>query len=152
MAISARRIPSPLVLSRHRRAVDAVRCPICVRFAVRRTARYLAPLLSMPGTKRGMPCDRLALRVTGMLKADEKKKDVIHLSLKYSCSNWIAIPINMVEPIEYIRRSACSEHSHPVARVTFSRATPAEARHSRRSRTRFSCLSLEPATTVASFA
>ena len=55
--------------------------------------------------------------IEGMVKVDEEKQSVVLLSVDTSCEDWLPVPQDMIETIEYVSKSACKDHQHPYVRI-----------------------------------
>jgi hypothetical protein len=59
--------------------------------------------------------------IVGMVKTSEAKK-AIDFALGGNCSNWVTIPLELIEDVEMLRTISCKDHSHPL--VTLNLKTP----------------------------
>ena len=59
------------------------------------------------------------IELTGMVKSSEKKGQVCFT--RSGCTNWVDLPIGMIEEAEKIGKNTCKDHSHPVMRITFKK-------------------------------
>jgi hypothetical protein len=68
-----------------------------------------------------------ALAVTCAIKHEEKDNKHLLINLKMSCADWIPVPVESIDTLEYIRTFICDDHSHPIVRLTFAKPKTAEA-------------------------
>jgi len=68
-----------------------------------------------------------SLIYTGMLKTAEDDKHLLFANGTY-CTNWTAIPIDIIENIELVDVIPCKDHTHPLVHITIKEPTSEEAK------------------------
>ena len=68
-----------------------------------------------------------ALAITCAIKHGEKDDKHLYVNMKMSCADWIPIPLQSIDTIEYMRNFTCDDHTHPIVRLTFAKPKTAEA-------------------------
>jgi len=63
----------------------------------------------------------------GMVKVGEDENHLLFANGTY-CSNWTAIPINIIESIDFIELVPCKDHAHPLVYLTIKEPTSEEAK------------------------
>ena len=58
-----------------------------------------------------------AVTLVGMAKKPEGKEKAILFSLGADCSNWVSVPLGLIEDAEVLRLVPCRDHSHPLIRL-----------------------------------
>ncbi|MFJ9550816.1 hypothetical protein [Streptomyces erythrochromogenes] len=66
------------------------------------------------------------IRVIGMVKAGEGESD--HILFSRHCTDWIPIPVDMIQTLEHLDSVQCKDHSHPLAAITFREPESPEVR------------------------
>jgi hypothetical protein len=59
----------------------------------------------------------------GMAKLDEKDSKSILFAETLDCTNWVPIPVKMIEKVEFIHNLPCKDHQHPYVRIHFKSPT-----------------------------
>jgi hypothetical protein len=62
-----------------------------------------------------------SIRIQGMVKVEEKEKNILYFSPQSNCSRWIKIPLQLIENIEHIANITCKDHQHPFVAMTLKR-------------------------------
>lgn len=83
--------------------------------------------------ERDEPIGAESITLTGMVKkSDGKKKDGKEKSIQFaagrSCSNWVTIPLELIEDVEVLKSVPCKDHSHPFVRLTLKTPRTPEAK------------------------
>jgi hypothetical protein len=63
----------------------------------------------------------------GMVKAAEDNQHLMFAN-NLDCSNWVAIPTDIIENIEFVRLVPCKDHQHPLVRMTIKEPSSEEAK------------------------
>ncbi|MFG2338744.1 hypothetical protein [Streptomyces yangpuensis] len=66
------------------------------------------------------------IRIVGMVKSDKEDSDRILFSR--DCTDWISIPVDMIQTLENLGSVQCKDHSHPLAVITFHEPGSPEVR------------------------
>jgi hypothetical protein len=68
-----------------------------------------------------------AVVVTGMAKkADDPQ--VVLFAPGRTCTDWISIPVKMIEKVDWLGRAPCKDHTHDYVRLSLAQATSPEAK------------------------
>jgi hypothetical protein len=57
------------------------------------------------------------LILTGMVKPAEDDQHLI-FALGFNCANWFALPVEMIENIQWLGSVPCKDHAHPFVNIT----------------------------------
>jgi hypothetical protein len=67
------------------------------------------------------------LTTTGLVKLSEDDGDALLFAHANDCSNWVKIPVSLLESVEFLRTMPCKDHSHPLVTLLFRAPQSAEA-------------------------
>lgn len=68
------------------------------------------------------------LTLTGMVKKSEGKNKTIQFAPGGSCSNWVTIPVELIEDAEILQTVPCKDHAHPLVRLNLKTPKAPEAK------------------------
>ena len=68
------------------------------------------------------------ITLIGMVKKSEGKEKTIQFAPGGNCSNWVTIPLDLIEDVEIIRTVPCKDHSHPLVRLNLKTPKTPEAK------------------------
>ena len=57
------------------------------------------------------------LVLTGMVKSAEDENHLL-FAFGFQCAGWIALPIEIIENIQWLASVPCKEHKHPLVNIT----------------------------------
>jgi hypothetical protein len=61
------------------------------------------------------------LAVAGLIKTGEDEEH-IYFSSSRACTEWLPVPIGLIQSIQHLMNVACKDHQHPLVRIIFKRA------------------------------
>jgi hypothetical protein len=64
--------------------------------------------------------------IIGMVKKSEIEEKAIQFASGGNCSNWITIPLEIIEEVVIIKTIPCKDHSHPLVKLNLKTPTTAE--------------------------
>ena len=67
------------------------------------------------------------LVLTGMVKNAEDENHLL-FAFGFYCKDWIALPIEMIENIQWLASVPCKEHTHPLVNITIKEPESEEAK------------------------
>ena len=70
---------------------------------------------------------RNPLSFEGFVKPLEKSDIAFFFSLGTSCKNWIKIPAEMIENVEFLSEQSCDTHTHPLVRIQLKEMDAADS-------------------------
>jgi hypothetical protein len=78
-------------------------------------------LLSAPDFFEKLQQDKLtgfsSFSIIGMVKKSGGYEKTIEFAAGGNCSNWVTIPIELIEDVEVMKIIACKDHSHPLVKL-----------------------------------
>jgi hypothetical protein len=66
--------------------------------------------------------------IIGMVKRSEGKEKAIEFAPGGNCSNWVRIPLELIEDVEILKTVSCKDHSHPLAKLNMKTPKTAEGK------------------------
>ena len=70
----------------------------------------------------------LPFGILGMVKKSEGMERTIAFAPGLRCSNWVTIPLELIETVEMIRAIACRDHSHPLVKLNIKAPQTSEGK------------------------
>ena len=66
-----------------------------------------------------MQTGRIATTIglTGIVKMNPDRESSLVFSASGECQNWIPVPTEWIETVEYLGESVCRDHSHPLVKL-----------------------------------
>jgi hypothetical protein len=61
-----------------------------------------------------------SLKIVCAIKHEDKNDKHLLINTRMSCVDWIPIPLETIDTIEYVRKFTCDDHSHPIVKLTFA--------------------------------
>ncbi len=68
------------------------------------------------------------ITLIGMVKKSEGKEKAIQFAPGGNCSNWVTIPLELIEDVEILKTIPCKDHTHPLVRLNLKTPTTPEAK------------------------
>ena len=68
------------------------------------------------------------ITIIGMVKKSEGKEKVIQFAPGGNCSNWVTIPLELIDDAEILKTVPCKDHTHPLVRLNLKTPTTPEAK------------------------
>ena len=68
------------------------------------------------------------ISLIGMVKKSEGKDKTIQFSPGANCSNWVTLPLEVIEDVEIIKTVPCKDHTHPLVRLSLKTPKTPEAK------------------------
>jgi hypothetical protein len=64
---------------------------------------------------------------TGLVKLSEEDKNALLFAHGTDCTNWISVPVSLIDRVDFLRVMPCKDHSHPLVTLIFSAPQSPEA-------------------------
>ena len=74
------------------------------------------------------PIDAQSITLVGMVKKSHGKEKTIQFAAGGSCSNWVTIPLDLIDDVEVLKTVPCKDHAHPLVRLSLKTPRTPEAK------------------------
>jgi hypothetical protein len=70
----------------------------------------------------------MPITLVGMVKKSEGKERTIQFAPGGNCSNWVTIPVDLIEDVEILKTVPCKDHAHPLVQLNLKTQNTPEAK------------------------
>jgi hypothetical protein len=60
------------------------------------------------------------LTATGLVKVSEDEANTLLFAHGTDCTNWVEVPVQMIDSVEFLRVVPCKDHTHPLVTLVFA--------------------------------
>jgi|GEM_PF-2841265 len=61
--------------------------------------------------------DQSAINLFGLVKQNDTDQSAILFSSSTACTEWLPIPVSMIESVQHLRNVVCKDHTHAFVRI-----------------------------------
>ena len=68
------------------------------------------------------------LYLMGMVKKSEREGKTIDFAPGGDCSNWVTIPLELIDDVEIMKTISCKDHTHPLVKLNMKKPSTTEGK------------------------